>query len=387
MRVLAIAGVNLRRLFRDRVGLFFIFVLPIILIVVLGTVYGGVTAPRIGIVVVDGGPFTAELVEAIREGELELEVTTPADEDRLRTAVEEGRLELGLVVPAGYDAALRDGGRAEVTVIGLPTSALSALRRAVDAAVAEQAARVRASRLVQAEAGLGFDEALAIAAGVQAETAGVEVTVERIGEGIFPAGTEAFAPGAQSQLVLFMFLTSMTAATQVILSRQLGVSRRMLAAPVGITTIVTGEVLGRFLVAMVQGLFIVLLSALAFGVPWGDPLAAGVIVVAFALVGTGAAMVVGVFANDVDQAGALGVLAGMLLGALGGAMVPLEIFPEPMHTLAYLTPHAWAIQGLRIVGLHEGVVADVALELAMLGLFAVGLIALGSWRFRRVLSR
>ena len=35
-------------------------------------------------------------------------------------------------------------------------------------------------------------------------------------------------------------------------------------------------------------------------------------------------MVVGVFANDVDQAGALGVMAGMLLGALGGAMVPLE---------------------------------------------------------------
>ena len=157
------------------------------------------------------------------------------------------------------------------------------------------------------------------------------MTVERIGEGIFPEGTTAFAPGAQSQLVLFMFLTSMTAATQIILSRQLGVSRRMLAAPIGVSTIVVGEVLGRFGVAMVQGLFIVFLSALAFGVPWGDPLAAGMIVVVFALVGTGAAMVVGVFANDVDQAGSLGVMAGMLLGALGGAMVPLEIFPEPMH--------------------------------------------------------
>lgn len=387
MRVLAIAGVNLRRLLRDRMGLFFIFVLPVVLIVVLGTVFGGRTAPRIGIVVVDGGPLAAELIEAIRNGDVELEVRTPSDETRLQAAVEDGSLELGLVVPAGYDEVLRDGGRAEVRVIGLPTTVLSALRRAVDTAVAGQTARVRAARLAQAEAGITFEQALRIATDVQAGTPGFEVTVERIGEGIFPEGTAAFAPGAQSQLVLFMFLTSMTAATQVILSRQLGVSRRMLAAPIGVITIVAGEVLGRFGVAMVQGLFIVFLSALAFGVPWGDPLAAGMVVVAFALVGTGAAMVVGVFANDVDQAGALGVMAGMLLGALGGAMVPLEIFPEPMHTIAYLTPHAWAIQGLRTVGLRDGGPADILPELAVLGLFALGLIALGSWRFRRVLSR
>jgi ABC-2 type transport system permease protein len=387
MRALAIAEVNLRRLFRDRMGLFFIFVLPVVLIVVLGTVYGGVTAPRIGVVVVEEGPLASELVDAIRAGEVKLEVSVPADESHLRSAVEEGKLELGLIVPAGYDAALRGGGRAEVTVVGLPTSALSALRQAVDTAVAEQAARVRAARLEQQVTGIDFDKAIGIATAVQAATPGVSVTVERIGEGIFPEGTTAFAPGAQSQLVLFMFLTSMTAATQIILSRQLGVSRRMLAAPVGITTIVVGEVLGRFGVAMIQGLFIVFLSTLAFGVPWGDPIAAGLVVVTFALVGTGAAMVVGVFANDVDQAGALGVMAGMLLGALGGAMVPLEVFPEPAHTLAYLTPQAWAIQGLREVGLHGGGVVDILPEIAVLGLFALGLVALGSWRFRRVLSR
>lgn len=387
MRALAIAGVNVRRLLRDRTGLFFIFVLPVVLIVVLGTVFGGRMAPRLGIVVLDGGPLAAELVGAIRGGALVLELRTLADPGRLEAAVEDGSLEMGLVVPTGYDAALRDGGRAEVTVIGLPTTALSALRRAVDTAVAEQAALVRAARLVQAEAGIPFEDSLAVARAVRGGTQGIEVTVERIGEGAFPEGTTAFAPGAQSQLVLFMFLTSMTAATQLILSRLLGVSRRMLAAPIGVTTIVVGEIMGRFGVAMIQGLFIVFLSLLIFGVPWGDPLAAGLVVVAFAFVGTGAAMVVGVFANNVDQAGSLGVMAGMLLGALGGAMVPLEIFPEPMHTLAYLTPHAWAIQGLRIVGLRDGGVSDILPELAVLGMFGLGLVALGAWRFRRVLSR
>ncbi len=387
MRALAIAEANLRRLFRDRIGLFFIFVLPIVIIVVLGTVFGGRNAPRLGVVVVDDGPLAGALVEAIRTGEVELEIRTMPDEAQLRAAVEEGSLELGVVVPAGYDAALRDGDGTELTVIGPPTTVFSALRRAVDAAVADQAAGIRAARLVQAEAGIPFDAALDIATGVQAGTPGIDVTVERIGEGVFPEGTTAFAPGAQSQLVLFMFLTSMTAATQIILSRQLGVSRRMLAAPIGVPTIVIGEVLGQFGVAMVQGLFIVFLSAIAFGVPWGDPLAAATVVVVFALVGTGAAMVVGAFANDADQAGSLGVMAGMLLGALGGAMVPLEIFPEPMRTIAYVTPQAWAVQGLRTVGLRDGGVPDILPELAVLSLFALGLLALGTWRFRRVLSR
>ncbi|MFH1474855.1 MAG: ABC transporter permease [Chloroflexota bacterium] len=386
MNALTIAVVNVRRLLRDRTSLFFVFVLPIVLIVVLGTVYGGRVAPRMGIVATDSGALGAELVDAIRNGSVKLELKEPATVEELRSRVEDGTLEIGVIVPPGYDATLRGGGVAKVTVLGQPQSAVSALGEAVSAAIAEQAAAVGAARLAVSRAGMPFDEALATARSVQGRLAGVTVAVERIGEGIFPATTGAFAPGAQSQLVLFMFLTSMTAATQLILTRQLGVSRRMVASPVGVGTILAGETLGRFGVAMVQGLFIVLLSAVIFGVSWGDPLAAGLIVVLFALVGTGAAMVVGVFSNNPDQAGALGVMAGMLLGALGGAMVPLEIFPEPAHTIAYFTPQAWAIQGLREVALRDGAIGDVLVELAVLALFGLGLMGLGIWRFRRILT-
>ncbi len=386
MAALEIARVNLVRQLRDRMGLFFVFLLPVILIVVLGTVYGGRVAPRLGIVSVDSGPLGAELVTAIRDGEMRLEVKTYTSEADLRKAVEEGTLEIGMVIPAGYDAALRGGGTSTISLYGRPQSALSALREGVAAAVARQSAQVRAARLAVDRGAAPFDAALATARDASATLPGVSVRVTTVGEALFPEGTGAFAPGAQSQLVLFMFLTSMTAATQLILTRQLGVSRRMVATPTSIGTILLGETLGRFAVAMVQGVFIVLLSALAFGVPWGNPLAASLIIVAYALVGTGAAMVIGVFANNVDQAGALGVFAGMGLGALGGAMVPLEIFGEPLRSIAMLTPQAWAIQGLRDVGLRGAGVTEILPQLAVLGLFAVVLLGLGTWRFRRVLA-
>jgi ABC-2 type transport system permease protein len=257
----------------------------------------------------------------------------------------------------------------------------------VATAIERQGAAVTAARIAAGHAGVPFAAALDLAREVQGRTPGVSVAVERVGEGIFPAGTGAFQPGAQSQLILFMFLTSLTAATQLILTRQLGVARRMVAAPVRIATILVGETLGRFAIAMLQGAFIVLLSGLLFGVGWGDPLAATTIVVLFALVGTGAAMVIGVFASNVDQAGAVGIMAGMLLGALGGAMVPLELFPEPVHTAAFLTPQAWAVTALREVALRGGTVVDVLLELGVLTAYAVGLIGLGTWGLRRSLTR
>jgi ABC-2 type transport system permease protein len=385
MSALYIAQVNLVRMLRDRTGLFFVFLLPVVLIVVLGTVYGGRTAPRLGVVAVDAGPLGDELVTAIADGDMELEMRTLTDATALRGAVETGTIELGLVVPPGYDGTLRSGGTATITLLSQPGRQM-ALERGVDAAVAAQAGRVRAARLAEARSGIGFDAALGAATAAEAGLSGVAVTVEDVGKRLFPAGIGMFSLGAQSQLVLFMFLTSLTAATQLILTRQLGVSKRMLSTPTSVGTILVGEMLGRLAVAMLQGLFIVLLSAFVFGVDWGDPLGASVLIVTFALVGTGAAMVVGAFGNNPDQAGTVGVFAGMLLAALGGAMIPIEIFGEPMRTIAQVTPQYWAIAGFRGLLFDRATVVGILPQVGVLGVMAVALIAIATVKLRRQLT-
>lgn len=45
-------------------------------------------------------------------------------------------------------------------------------------------------------------------------------------------------------------------------------------------------------------------------------------------------MLIGTFANNVDQAGTFGVFAGMLRGFLGGAMIPIEVFGKRMRSFA-----------------------------------------------------
>lgn len=189
-----------------------------------------------------------------------------------------------------------------------------------------------------------------------------------------------------SQLLLFVFVTSMTSAAALIETRRLGVSRRMLATPTGASTIVLGEALGRFGVAFVQGVFIMLGSWLVFGVSWGDPLAATVLMLSFALVASAAGLLLGAVMRTSQQAIAIGLLFGLGLAALGGSMMPLEFFTPTLRTVAHVTPHAWAADGFAALIRHGADLTDVLPQIGVLLAAAAALFALATWRLRRSLT-
>ena len=165
--------------------------------------------------------------------------------------------------------------------------------------------------------------------------------VTTAGESLFPEGFDPFGASAPPLLLLFTFLTSLTAAIGLIETRLLGVARRMYATPVSARAIVAGEALGRLVIALTQALLIMLGSALIFGVDWGDPFAAGALVLVFSLVGSGAAMLLGAAFKTPGAAVSVAMILGLGLAALGGSMVALESFSGTMRTIAHLTPHAW----------------------------------------------
>jgi ABC-2 type transport system permease protein len=353
------------------------------LILVLGLTYGSGNSARIGLVDADGGPMAAQLVADLESSPGQrVEIRRYDSVDALRDAASRGIVQVGLAIPAGYSSAIASGAQARVTVVAAPTGMASAVGSTVDQAITAQAMTLRAARFSAATAGVPFASALAAARSLAAGVPGVAVTVEPINAAVSVNGYDA---GAQSQLVLFMFLTSLTGAVELVLTRQLGISRRLFSTPTGLWTIISGESAARIAFAVAQGVFIVAASAILFGVQWGDPVAVGAVVLVFSLVSGGAAMVVGSLASNPSQAGALGPALGMLFGLLGGAMVPAELFPEAMRTLSRLTPHAWAVEALRSLGEPGTGVAAIAPQLAVLLGFAGVFFAVSVLRFRQVL--
>ncbi|MGH2699974.1 MAG: ABC transporter permease [Actinomycetota bacterium] len=383
-KALSIAAVNAIRLGRDRVGLFFLFVFPIVLILLIGVSFGEGFEPKLGVVAPDGGELGDELVEALG-GEEVLEIERLPDRGSLVDAVERGEVDAGVVIPPNYDSVLRAGDEATVEYVSPARTTTAAIRTTVNAVVTEKAARVRAASFAADRGAGGFDQAAEVARSVASQTPAIDVDVRSEGESTF-AGLGQFDLGASSQLILFMFVNSLGATVALIQSRRLGVSRRMLSTPMTAGTIVVGETLGRFLIAMIQGVFIILAATLLFGVEWGDPLAASVLLTAFALVSTGAAMLFGAILSNEQQAGALTPL-GLGLAALGGCMVPLEIFSPTMQTIAHITPHAWAVEGFTELIRTDAGIADVALQIGVLVSFAVVLLGVASWRLHQTITR
>ena len=94
-------------------------------------------------------------------------------------------------------------------------------------------------------------------------------------------------------------------------------------------------------------------------------------------------MLLATLVSNEHQLSALGPALGMILALLGGAMVPIEVFPPIMRTLSHLTPHAWALDAFHDLLLNGGDVVTILPQLGALVVFAVGLLALASFRFRR----
>ncbi|MGH9209586.1 MAG: ABC transporter permease [Acidimicrobiales bacterium] len=385
-RLLAIAVVELRRLFRERWNIFFVLVFPMLLVFVLGLVFGGGFDSVLGVVAPADDALADDLVASIDETD-QVDVQRYDSTDELRTAVERGSVRAGVVLPEEYTAQLSAGGTAQLGFLTRPDGLGSELRSVVEAAVGDQTVALQAAQFDVAQTGASFDRSLAAAREAEQSTEPVSVRTMTVGEELFPEELGQFGQGATSQLVLFMFVTGLAGSSALILTRQLGVARRMFSTPSSSAVVLGGEAVGRFAVVAFQGTYIMLGTWLVFDVDWGDPLGVVVLMLVFGAVATGAAMLAGALFRNEQQAGGVGVVFGLGLAALGGCMAPLEIFSPTMRTIAHITPHAWALDGFSELVNHDSTVLDILPELGVLTAMATVLLVLGTRQFRRAIIR
>lgn len=371
---------------RERSNIFFVFIFPIALVLLIGVQFGGSGQQVVGVSQEDDAALARDIVAAVDE-EAALTVRRFDSPGEVVAATERGTVQAGLLLPAGIDRAAADGESIEIGYVRRPDGSGAQIQSVVSAAVARVMAPVGAAQFATAETAFGYEQALQTARRVADQIDPVEVQVSRVGEAIFPETMGQFDLGAASQLTLFVFLTSLAGGSALILTRQLGISRRMLSTPTPISTIILGESMGRFGTALVQGVYIMVLTLIVFGVNWGDPLGAAAVLVALSAAGAGAGMLLGAtFSND-QQASGIGVVLALGLAALGGAMMPIELFSPTMRQIAHITPHAWALDAFAELVRRGGGLVDILPELGILAAYALVLLALASWRLRVAITR
>ncbi len=333
---------------RDRTSIFFMIVLPIAIMVIIGTTFGGATETEI-LVVGDPSTETDRLVSELNALDGIVGSREP-DEEAARSQLRRFDAEAAIVAEA-------DG---SWTFIGNESS---------DGSLAARAIAQRAiDRLVLPP---GSPQPV--------------VDVRDIGENRFIAQSP-FSLTAAQNLVLFTFITALTAGGIIVRARRSGVLRRALSTPAGVGAITIGLAGSWFVLALVQSLLIYLVGALAFDVNWGDPFGSVVLLILFALVGSGAGVLVGALFPSEDQVNSIGPPLALILAALGGCMVPTEVFPDFLLTVSRLTPHHWALEGWKDLIFDRESLSGIGTEVAVLAGYALSLLGLASAALRRQLN-
>ncbi len=382
--VLTITGAELRRFLRDRSNIFFVFIFPLLLVVVIGAQFGSsATTGRVSIAGEDG-PLRQAIVT-----ELEASKSTVAfgDWDDIVEEVSRGRTTVGLRFPDGSNASFAAGQPVELEMLPSSQSASIAVQQIVRAAV-DKVELDRAQVAALVTRGVTAPAAEGAIATARTQVTAPTVQVEDVDELAQEfSGLGQFDLGASSMVLLFTFLSSLAGSATLIQARRQGVIARALAAPVSNTQVLLGQAGGRFTIALFQAVYIVVATGLLFGVDWGNLWLTALVLVAFSAVSAGAAMVLGSLIDNEGAASGVGVGLGLVMAGLGGGMVPLELFSDTMRTVSKLTPHAWAYEAFAEIQRHDGTLVDILPQLAVLTAMAAVALVVGAWLLRRSLAR
>jgi ABC-2 type transport system permease protein len=193
-----------------------------------------------------------------------------------------------------------------------------------------------------------------------------------------------------------MFFVVIPISSIFIIERQQGTLQRLRAMGVPFRLILAGKLLPFFLVNQVQavmmvlvGIFIVpLFGSEALEMPHSLPLLINwwLVSVAVSLAAVAWALLIASLAKTSEQATIVGGVGNILMGAIGGIMVPKFVMPAVMQKLAALSPMAWGLEGFHIVMLRHGSLTDLLPCLSQLLAFAAASLLLAIWLNHRALA-
>ena len=377
-KVLAISQVNRRRAVGDRKVLFVAAALPIMLILVIGFVSGRDVRAPLGIVSMDRGPIAARLVSLL-DSFPSVQVHIESNVASERDGVLRGQLLGALVIPEGFDTSVRDGRTATLQVLTRSgNTAAFQTQVAVSGAYDVVASEWQTAQQVASETSTTTASAFSQVAH-ETDNASKNASVR------FSGGTPGpYSYTTAANLVLFVFLTLLVTSSGLVEIRRTGLLRRMLASPTPAGVVVVGQLVSSAILGLLQGVGLLIVGRLVFGVKWGDPIGVILLVIVLATAASGASVLLGTLARSQEQAVAVGIVVAVALGMLGGCMWPLSGVGPLMRTVGHVAPQAWAMDAfVRLIFGHSGLVGILP-DVGVLALFALGLVALATSRLRSV---
>ncbi len=380
---LRIAQKDLTELFRNRLGLVLLIVMPLFMMVMVGFIYptnGTVSDLKIGVVNNDSGfngiyaPSQSLLtgLNQMNDQTHMLVMTNLSTVADLKDQVQRGILEGGIVIPENFSQSIMSGQQGTIIIVSDESNpqisatiqgALSGVFDAIGTKVAQQ--QLNATNL-------------AVVKPFNVQTQGV-VSGN-------PSYFDFIAPGIMAMTVMMSVMTGLPVAISQ--EKEIGTMDGMMVAPVNRLSILLGKTLAQTIRGLIQGVIILGLAIGIFGVA-----IQGSILLVFALLLLGVFSFVGLgivitsFTKDQETAQMLMMTLMFPMMFLSGVFFPIQQMPWYMQTISQFLPLTYAADALRKVMVLGAGIPQISNELIILIAFGIVMIAIALPVFRRMMTR
>jgi ABC-2 type transport system permease protein len=386
-----IAWKDLLELFRNRLGLILLVLMPIFMMTMVGFIYpsnNSLSNVPIALANEDLGfgnsTFASQtfitILQQFNNSTGMMTLSNASSLDEIRSLVQKGEVDGGIVIPSNFTSSIMSDEQGTVIIVTDQSNPqISAAMQAVLNGVFDQMGTMLAQQRIQSlNPAINASTALAIVKPYDVKT-----------EGAVSGHSSYFdfiAPGIMAMTVMMSVMTGLPAAISQ--EKEVGTLDGMMVAPINRLSIILGKTLAQTARGLLQGILILALSVILFGVniQGNILLVFGLLLLGvFSFVGLG--VVITSFAKDQETAMMLMMTLMFPMMFLSGVFFPIQQMPWYMQGVSKFLPLTYASTALRKVMVLGAGIPEIATELTVLIVFGVVMTAIAVPVFRRMMTR
>jgi ABC-2 type transport system permease protein len=387
-----IAWKDLTELFRNRLGLVLLIVMPLFMMVMVGFIYpsGNVSISNmpVGVVNQDSGfnnvtlpsqAFLTGLTQINTQTHM-LKMTDVASVADLKSDIQNGKVDGGIIIPSNFSTCIMCGQQGTLTIMtdqSNPTIS-EELQGALSGVFGDMSTILAQHNVQTLSSNVTVNNSLAM---VQPYTVKTEGVVSGN-----PSYFSFIAPGMVMLTVMMSVMTGLPVAISQ--EREVGTMDGMMVAPINRLSIILGKALGQTGRGLIQGVIVMALAMGLFAVVIHGSIvlvAALLLLGVFSFVGLG--IVLTSLAKDQETAQMMMMTLMFPMMFLSGVMFPLQQMPWYMQDIAKFLPLTYAADAMRKVMVLGAGVSAISTDLIILIAFGVVMIAIAVPLFRRMMTR
>ncbi len=350
---------------RDRIGLFFGLIFPVILILIFGAIFSGTGTGKVTVYVqnLDQGPFPtpqadigAQFIDALNSsGTLDVVVVSPS-EDFARYLANHSASD-GIVIPQGFSSSYLERQPINITVYGNPSSSSSGIVAGTVVGISNGFNL----QLFEGTSVIGVDQATVSSQQTQY--------------------IDFLIPGLIGFSILVNPMFSLVNISSEYKKNKL--FKQLSLTPLTKMEWLASKVMWYIVLSAASFLLMVAVGVAAFGAH----ITLTVWIIPFLILGptlfAAMGMLVGTVSKNPETAGVVGNIVTFPMMFLAGTFFPISIMPGWLQSIAHVLPLFYVIEGLNNVMVYDnipGALFDIAVVAALTAAFFVAAVILFKWR-------